>query len=471
MLLAARARGRGLSARSCRTVPNVSGVLSRATTRASARAVPARARDATLGRSATRRLGGAREHHFGQADRRAGDPVDRRAARARRRPAADVGAAREDQQLLGARHRDVEQAALLLGVGRGVGVGELGPGGRRDRVAAAERGEPQPGGAVVADEQRRARPARLAAEVGDADDRELEALGAVDRHQPHGVQALGLERRLALARLGEVAGLGVGEEAAQVAALGAFVLARQAHQLAQVREAAVAAGARERGEVVAGGDDRALEQHLQRRSLGVLALGGQQPRDRGVRRLHRLPQAAARVAVLGQADELVGAGAVEGRGEHRQQRLLVVRVGEHAQPGEAVADLLLAPVAAAADDVRRQALLLERLLEQPQARRRADEHDHVAGAAAVVELGRSRSAIRRASARRHGWSPPLRQPEPRRQLVPALRAGDEQLDGRRPRGGPTSNSRSAPCLSIASLLAARPAAARSARRARARTRR
>ena len=96
-----------------------------------------------------------------------------------------------------------------------------------------------------ADQQRRAAGAGLAAEVGDADDRELEALGAVDRHQPHGVQALGLERGLALARLGEVARGGVGEEAAQVAALGALVLAGQPHQLAQVREPAVAAGPRE----------------------------------------------------------------------------------------------------------------------------------------------------------------------------------------------------------------------------------
>ena len=93
--------------------------------------------------------------------------------------------------------------------------------------------------------------AGLAAEVGDADDRELEALRAVDRHQADGVQALGFERGLALARLGEVAGLGVGEEAAEVAALGAFVLAREAHELAQVREPAVAAGPRERGQVVA----------------------------------------------------------------------------------------------------------------------------------------------------------------------------------------------------------------------------
>ena len=96
------------------------------------------------------------------------------------------------------------------------------------------------------------------------DHRELEALGAVDRHEPHGVQALGLERGLALARLGQVLPDRVDEEAAQVAALRALVLARQPHQLAQVRQPAVAAGAGEDREVVAGRGDRALQQHLDR---------------------------------------------------------------------------------------------------------------------------------------------------------------------------------------------------------------
>ena len=64
----------------------------------------------------------------------------------------------------------------------------------------------------------------------------------MDGHQAHGVEAVGLEGGLALAGFGEVAGGGVGEEAAQVAALGALVVAGEAHQLAEVREAAVAAG-------------------------------------------------------------------------------------------------------------------------------------------------------------------------------------------------------------------------------------
>ncbi len=276
----------------------------------------------------------------------------------------------------------------------------------------------------------------------------------MDRHQPHGVQALGLERGLAFAGLGEVAGLGVGEEAAQVAALGALVLAGQAHQLAQVREPAVAAGAGERRQVVAGGDDRALEQHLERRALGVLALGGQQARHAAVRRLDGVPQAAAGVAVLGQLHQLVRVRAVEGRGEDGQQRLLVMRVGEHAQPGEAVADLLLAPVAAAADHVRGQALLLERFLEQAQGRGRADEHDHVAGAPAAVELGAQAVGEQARLGAPPGLVSPLRQAEPRRQLVPPLRAGDEQLDGRLPLRRADVEQPQRPVLVDAELLAA-----------------
>ena len=84
-----------------------------------------------------------------------------------------------------------------------------------------------------------------APEVGDADDRELEPLRGVDRHEPHGVQVLRLERRLALARgqhvlLGEVV-----DERAQVAALLGLELARQAHQLSHVRHPPAAVRQRE----------------------------------------------------------------------------------------------------------------------------------------------------------------------------------------------------------------------------------
>ena len=62
----------------------------------------------------------------------------------------------------------------------------------------------QAGRAVGAHEQPRPCRGGAAAEVGHAHHRELEPLGAVDRHQPDGVERLGLQRRLALARLGLV---------------------------------------------------------------------------------------------------------------------------------------------------------------------------------------------------------------------------------------------------------------------------
>ena len=74
----------------------------------------------------------------------------------------------------------------------------------------------------------------------------------MDGHQPHRVERLGLQRRLALARLDGVA---LGErvdEAAQVAALLGLVLARHPHQLAHVGHPPVAGGQREHVPVVAG---------------------------------------------------------------------------------------------------------------------------------------------------------------------------------------------------------------------------
>ena len=74
-----------------------------------------------------------------------------------------------------------------------------------------------------------------AAEVGDRDDRELEALGRVHGHHPDAVVALGLHRGHALALVALGALGGEGEEAGQVAALARLVVARQPHQLAHVR--------------------------------------------------------------------------------------------------------------------------------------------------------------------------------------------------------------------------------------------
>ena len=276
----------------------------------------------------------------------------------------------------------------------------------------------------------------------------------MDRHQPHGVEPVGLERRLALAGLREVLRDREVQEAAQVAALRVLVLARQPHELAQVREPPLAAGAREDREVVARGRDRALEQRLGREPLRAGALGGEELREaqqalavggghgaepcraggagRGL--AQRGPRPAAAVAArLREQDQRVAADAAERRREHAVERGLVARVGERGEVGEAVADLLLGPVAASADHVGGQALLLERLLEQAQRGGRAHEHHHVAGPAAGADL--LAQAVRdqprlRAPPRLLGQRP---EPELGRVLVPAAGVGDEQLDGRRAR--------------------------------------
>ena len=126
-----------------------------------------------------------------------------------RRPRLELGGAAQDQPLAGAGHRHVEQPALLARLGRVPLLAErrvverrLAPAGARARPAAARsgrRGRP-------ASSRRRHREA--AAEVGDAHDLELEPLGAVDRHQPHRVERLALDRRLALARARRAAAAG-----------------------------------------------------------------------------------------------------------------------------------------------------------------------------------------------------------------------------------------------------------------------
>ena len=146
-----------------------------------------------------------------------------------------------------------------------------------------------------------------------------------------------------------------------------------------------------------------------------------------------------------------------------------MRIGQHAQPGEPVADLLLRPVAAAADDVCGQALLLERLLEQPQRRGRAHEHHDLARAPAGIDL-RAQPVGEPAGLR----APPRLVPaageaEPGAELVPALRVGDEQLDRRRAGGRQVEQPQRA--VGVLGSRGGPRAAERTARRARARTRR
>ena len=344
----------------------------------------------------------ARDERGGRIpEQRRCEPVQHGSARARCGPLLDIDPARQDEPLLGAGGGDVEQPAFLRGLGRGQPLGDARVAERRDGVAAGQRRQPQARARPGADQQPLARDHAGPAEIGHADDGELQPLGAVDRHQPHGVEPLRLQRGLALARLGEVLTRGVRQEAAQVTAFGALVLAGEAHQLAQVGQPALAAGTAEDLEVVARRGDRALEQHLDRQPLGAEPLrGGEagegdepvavvlgQRVEPGARRAQGRPRAAAGAAArLGEQQQRVRPDAAEGRGEHPVERGLVERVGEHREVGDGVAHLRLRPVPAAADHVGGQALLLQRLLEQAQGARGADQHDDVPRRAAGIDL-------------------------------------------------------------------------------------
>ncbi len=93
---------------------------------------------------------------------------------------------------------------------------------------------------ISIDEQLRRPHQRLAPEVGDAHDGELQALRRVDGHQPHGVGLDAFDRGLGLDRLRPSQVLDVVHEGAQVATFAGFEAARQAQQLVDVGEPALA---------------------------------------------------------------------------------------------------------------------------------------------------------------------------------------------------------------------------------------
>ena len=89
--------------------------------------------------------------------------------------------------LLGARGRNVEDAALLLLAGAlalRLDLGEL----RAVHRATAQVGEPQADAAVIRDAQLPVVLAAVLAQVREADHGELEALGTMHGHHPHGVE-------------------------------------------------------------------------------------------------------------------------------------------------------------------------------------------------------------------------------------------------------------------------------------------
>ena len=169
--------------------------------------------------------------------------------------------------LLRARDRHVEDPPLLL-LRRhaSLGLDALEP--CAVHGAAAEPGQAQAHAAVLRDPQRAVVVTAVLAEIGQADHGELEALGAVHGHHPHGVERLRLERRLALARLDRVPFREGVDEAAQVAPLVRLVLARHPHELADVGHAARAAGEGQQVAVVARERDGAVDQRLQRDLAG-----------------------------------------------------------------------------------------------------------------------------------------------------------------------------------------------------------
>ena len=97
---------------------------------------------------------------------------------------------------------------------------------------------------------RPARPADVAPRVGDDHDLELEPLRRVDRQQPNGASALLLGDGLELLRAERVLLANEADEARDICAANRLVVAREAAELAQVREPAAAVPTGENGEVV-----------------------------------------------------------------------------------------------------------------------------------------------------------------------------------------------------------------------------
>ena len=256
---------------------------------------------------------------------------------------------------------------------------------------AAERGQADAHPPVVGDPQRLEVLAPVLAEVGHAHHGELQALRPVDGHQPHGVEVLRLQRRLALALLHQVALGHEVDEPAQVAALLGLVLARHPHQLAHVRHPPVAGGHGEHLAVVARGGHGAVDQRLQRDPRRQRALRGEPLGERrrplrllgleadlrlGVgERSPRVPAPAPRLG--GDQHERVQRQAAQRRGEHRVERQPVERVGQRGEVVAQVAHLLLAPVAAPAEHVGGDAALLQRALVDVHVGGGAQQQHHV----------------------------------------------------------------------------------------------
>ncbi len=102
-------------------------------------------------------------------------------------------------------------------------------------------------------------------ETRQEDDRELQPLGLMHRHHPHHVFALGQAGRVAFGVSQLVEGTHERDEPGQIRTFERFVVGRHAHQLADVRESALALRGSEQTEVVVAGGDRVVDESGQPR--------------------------------------------------------------------------------------------------------------------------------------------------------------------------------------------------------------
>ena len=316
----------------------------------------------------------------------------------------------QDQPIAGARGGDVDKATPLVGL-RLVLLGEQLVEVPESLRELGREGQPHPealGAARVWAPDRDVTPAMAAVErpahVGDGDDRKLEALRGMHRHDPHAVVSLRLDGRHALALVAARAPGGRLQEAAEVAPLVVLVLARKAHQLANVGHPAGAPGTGEEREVVAEGRHRPLHevvegaqgrlraQRTQPLAEGAQALGiclGDQREPVLVDVVRRLvclteapgddgPDRAALADRPAQEPEGVGAHAGRWRRQGAEEHLVVKRVRDRGQDPQQVLHLLLGPVAPTTHDVRLEAGPAQRLLEGIDVGEGAKQHDDLA---------------------------------------------------------------------------------------------
>ena len=357
------------------------------------------------------------------------DPSDRRACVT----LFGVDGAGNDQLVDRAGHRHVVEAQPFRLVGRQLRVAHLVVRERRLPPTRRRIGDLEAEAAVrETDDLLAGRLRPLPARIGDDDHLELEPLGRVDRQQPDGTRSFLLRDRLQLLDPRRVLLEHEADEALDVRAAQLLVGTREPRELAQVGVAAAPVPLREHREVVVVLDEDLLAETFEpdgprNRSQPVVALteglqqppialrqpGGEtlfEPGEKGPLR-RRAPQQHERV--VGDADER--------RGQHGDERLVVVPVVQEAQVREEVAHLLLAEVSAARRPVGRQAGGAQLLLVLLGIRPGSEEDDDLARLrlTGVDELLHpSRDGLRLASA-----------PAVRCVLVARL-VGDEQLDRR-----------------------------------------